>query len=127
MTTLFYSHSKKVISVILVSLLFCSCKHKTDFNSLREVSYSEEIAPLISSNCSASGCHGFANYEEFSLSTYDQLIKGGISAGSPNTSELYNTLISLGDDVMPKKPFKALTEKEIQLIYVWIGQGAKNN
>jgi len=128
MTTLFYSNSKKVISVFLFSILFlCSCKHKTDFNSLRAISYSEEIAPIINSNCSASGCHGSVNYEEFSLSTYDQLINAGISAGSPNSSELYNSLLSLGDDVMPKKPFKALTEKQIQLIYVWIGQGAKNN
>ena len=128
MTTLSYSNSKYVICIVLFSMvLFCSCKQKTDFNSLRAISYSEEIAPIISSNCSASGCHGSANYVKFSLSTHDQLIKGGISAGSPNTSELYNTLISLGDDVMPKKPYKALTDKQIQLIYVWIGQGAKNN
>ena len=29
--------------------------------------------------------------------------------------------------IMPKKPFNELTERQIQLIYVWIGQGAKNN
>lgn len=128
MSNLFMSISKKLYCISIVTIfIFCSCKHKIDFNGLREVSYANEIAPIIGSNCSASGCHGSANYVKFSLSTYDQLINGGISAGSPNTSKLYNSLISLGDDVMPKKPFKELTEKQIQLIYVWIGQGTKNN
>ena len=54
-------------------------------------------------------------------------MNGGIESGSPQKSELYQKLKTLGDDIMPKKPYNELTEKQIQLIYVWIGQGAKNN
>ena len=55
-------------------------------------------------------------------------VKPGITAGSPEKSKLYKTLKTLNEeDIMPKKPYNELTEKQIQLIYVWIGQGAKNN
>lgn len=112
---------------ILLAFAVSSCKTKTNFNDLTEVSYVQHIAPIISSNCTFSGCHGDSNFEKFSLTSYSGLINGGINPGSPEKSELYSTLKSLDDDIMPKKPYNPLTEKQIQLIYVWIGQGAKNN
>jgi hypothetical protein len=110
-----------------IGFMLSSCKHKTDFTDLYEVSYAQSIAPIISSNCAFSGCHGDSNIVKFSLTSYEKLMNGGITASKPESSELYQTLKSLGDDVMPKKPYNSLTEKQIQLIYVWIGQGAKNN
>jgi hypothetical protein len=118
--------------LFLMFITLISCKHKTDFNNLTEVSYSKDIAPIINSNCAFSGCHGNNNgqqdEDEFILTTYSDLIKGGIEPGSPKKSKLYSTLKSLNDDdIMPRKPYSPLTEKQIQLIYIWIGQGAKNN
>jgi hypothetical protein len=128
MKKLFYSNFFKLCVVLVASgFLFESCKHKTNFDALSEVSYSQNIAPIISSNCAFSGCHGAISSEEFKLTSYEELINGGIKAGSPEKSELYQKLKTLGDDIMPKKPYNELTEKQIQLIYVWIGQGAKNN
>ena len=128
MKLLFCAKILKTLSLfVTITFLISSCKHKTNFNELSEVSYSKDIAPIISSNCSASGCHGTIEYEKLSLVTYEDLMKGGVSAGSPEKSKLYRTLTSYGDDIMPKKPFNELTERQIQLIYVWIGQGAKNN
>ncbi len=129
MKKIFYSNSFNLFIVISsVGFLFSSCKHKTNFNELTEVSYSSSIAPIIASNCAFSGCHGDSAFQEFSLVSYDGLINGGITAGSPEKSELYKVLKTLNDEkVMPKKPYNELTEKQIQLIYVWIGQGAKNN
>lgn len=119
---------KSLVLIIAFSTIAFSCKHKTDFNNLTEVSYANNIAPIISSNCSASGCHGSSEFQKFSLSTYDGLMNGGITAGSPEKSKLYKVLKTLNkEDIMPKKPFNELSEKQIQLIYVWIGQGAKNN
>lgn len=123
---------KKKLSVLffITTVFQCivSCKHKTDFDKLTNVSYSTDIAPIINSNCAFSGCHGATAYKEFSLVTYKGLLSGGISAGSPEKSELYNVLKSLNqEEIMPKKPYSALSERQIQLIYVWIGQGAKNN
>lgn len=128
MKKLFYSNFFKLSVVLFASsFLFESCKHKTDFDALADVSYSGSIAPIISSNCAHSGCHGDSLPASIKLTTYATLMNGGIESGSPQKSELYQKLKTLGDDIMPKKPYNELTEKQIQLIYVWIGQGAKNN
>lgn len=118
---------KPFIFIVALAFMFGSCKHKTNFDELAEVSYSANIAPIINSNCAFSGCHGDSLSGSMNLVHYAGLMGGGIEAGSPNKSKLYNALKSLKDDVMPKKPYNELTEKQIQLIYVWIGQGAKNN
>jgi hypothetical protein len=112
---------------ITVGFMLGSCKHKTNFEELPEVSYAGSIAPIMSSNCAFSGCHGDSAYKKISITTYKTLLNGGITPGSPEKSKLYSTLKSLGDDIMPKRPYNELTEKQIQLVYVWIGQGAKNN
>ena len=118
---------KYFFSLIVLVALLISCKTKTKFDDLKEVSYIQHIAPIVSSNCAFSGCHGDSAFVRFKLTSYTTLLNGGIKAGSPEGSKLYSTIKSLSDDVMPKKPYNALTEKQIQLMYVWIGQGAKNN
>ena len=122
-----YLKIKPLVLIMIFVFTLISCKHKTDFSSLTEVSYSKDIVPIINSNCAFSGCHGAISPEEFKLTSYEGLINGGITAGSPEKSKLYRSLKTLDDDIMPKKPYTELAEIEIQLIYVWIGQGAKNN
>lgn len=118
---------KPLCLLMLLSLAVVSCKHKTNFQELQEVSYAGSIAPIMSANCAFSGCHGDSAYHKLSLTSYDALVNGGINTSSPEKSKLYLKIKSLGDDIMPKRPYSELTEKQIQLIYVWIGQGAKNN
>lgn len=109
-------------------LAFISCKHETKFSELREVSFSKEIAPIVNSNCTFSGCHGDTAFREFKLTSHAGVINAGVSAGAPEKSELYQVIKTLNEErVMPRKPYDPLSEKQIQLIYVWIGQGAKNN
>ncbi len=118
----------KLLLFITIGFIGVSCKHKTPFNDLSEVSYVRDISPIISSNCAFSGCHGATEFEGFNLTTYTGLISGGVEAGLPEKSTVYTTLKSLNDgSIMPRKPYTALKEAQIQLIYVWIGQGAKNN
>jgi hypothetical protein len=50
-------------------------------------------------------------------------MKGGISKGHPNASELYSTII---DGEMPPRRSPKLTSSEINLIHDWIAAGAKN-
>ena len=128
MKPFFCSSTFKSISIfIAVGFMFGSCKHKTDFEKQATVSYSKNIAPIIKSNCAFSGCHGDSGFQRFSATTYLGLINGGIISGSPEKSKLYQKIKSLGDDIMPKKPYTELSEKDIQVIYLWIGEGAKNN
>jgi len=119
---------KSALGFVILIFMLNSCKHKTNFESLTEVSYASDISPIISSNCAFSGCHGDSLYEEFSLTSYQGLMNGGIKANSPQNSKLYTCIKTLNkEEIMPKPPYNELTEKQIQLIYVWIGQGAKNN
>ncbi|MBI3518554.1 MAG: hypothetical protein HY062_04255 [Bacteroidetes bacterium] len=129
MKQFFCSDTFKSLSIfIALGIMFGSCKHKTKFEELLPVSYSTSIAPIISSNCAFSGCHGDSAFQKFSLTSYDALMNGGISAGSPEKSKIYSVIKSLDKDkIMPKQPYAELSEKQIQLIYIWIGQGAKNN
>lgn len=114
---------------IIGLVLFVGCKHKTNFDALADVHYKTDIEPIISGNCTFSGCHGLVEKERFSLLSYDDLIKHtDVVAGSPEKSELYQVINTFNkNNVMPPKPYKQLSDIQIQLIYVWIGQGAKNN
>jgi hypothetical protein len=122
------SNAFKILGVLIAfSFMFGSCKHTTQFETLPEVSYANNITPIVNSNCTFSGCHGDTLNASIKLMGYENLMNGGVEAGSPQNSKLYRLLKALDDDLMPKKPYSELTEKQIQLIYVWIGQGAKNN
>lgn len=117
-----------IIAFVMICFTISQCKHKPNFEQLAEVSYAKDVSPVISSNCAFSGCHGDIDPKKFKATTYEGLMSGGISGGHPENSTLYKTLVTLNsEELMPKKPYNNLTEKQIQLIYVWIGQGAKNN
>ena len=111
------------------TLIVTSCRHKPNFNSLTTVKYSTDIAPIIISNCTQSSCHGNINTKKFKLLTYDDVIKHcEVNAGSPEKSKLYSVITTYNSsEIMPTQPYSQLTDKQIQKIYVWIGQGASNN
>lgn len=118
-----------IAAVAISCLALSSCKHEPNFDTLPTVYYNRDIAPIISFNCTFSGCHGDSLSREFKLRNYDEVMKYcKVKPGSPQTSKLYTTVKSLNsEEVMPTPQYNPLTEKQIQLIYVWIGQGAKNN
>ena len=121
--------SKLGIAVLAISCIILSCKHEPNFNTLPTVYYSTDIAPIISGNCTFSGCHGDSLSREFKLKNFDDVMKYcKVKAGSPQTSKLY-TIVKTpnSEEVMPTPQYNPLTEQQIQLIYIWIGQGAKNN
>lgn len=116
-------------------LLLCSiasvnfaCTHKTDLSGIKEISFSSDIQPIIGGNCTQSGCHSGGD-RIFSLQSYSDVIdKGGISAGNPHSSKLYQSVSNHGaTSLMPPEPLPLLSNDQLKLIYVWILQGAKNN
>ena len=113
------------VPVILASMTGCS----------RTVSYSQDVFPILESNCLA--CHraGEKGYEAsgFSMETYEDLMKGTkfgsvIVPGSGFSSTLAILIEHKADASinMPHKK-KQLTEAEIETIKLWIDQGAQNN
>jgi hypothetical protein len=119
----------KLLFTFILVLLLSSCKHEPSIENAPQISYSNDVNPIIMNNCAQSGCHGAINPGQFSLLGYDNLIKGGeVKAGDPKSSKLYNSIISLEeDDLMPRSPYSRLGDDKIKTVYLWILQGAKNN
>jgi len=102
-----------------------------------QVSFSEDVQPILNENCLKCHQEGGAGYEKngFSMVSYENLMKGTqfgpvIEPGSSVSSTLAR-LISGNADPSLKMPHgagnKPLSESEVETIKAWIDQGAKNN
>lgn len=88
------------------------------------VYFVNEILPLITSNCSMSGCHDAASHREgVTLISYATIINY-VKPGNASGSKLYKVI---NNNSMPPRPAAAFTTAQKALILKWISQGAKNN
>ena len=110
----------------------------------RQVSYVEDVQPLMFSSCLQ--CHdknseGYLN-SGFSLDSYDAVMKGTkfgpvVVAGSAESSSLYLVVAHKTapeihmpphtDDALAEGRGISLTEEQIETVRLWIEQGALNN
>lgn len=99
------------------------------FSARAEVSFSEQIAPILAEQCLE--CHRAEKAKgAYRLDTFDHLLRAGDSEarpvvpGNPEQSELFQLISSKDDaDRMPKKA-DPLPAEEIALIRAWIASGA---
>jgi len=110
----------------------------------REVSYSAEVVPILQTHCA--DCHSGGGEGEtasgFGVTGYDDLMHGTqygqvVVAGSAMSSTLYHMVAGTVDpsiQMPPQHPEalaegrgKPLSDEQIEIIKVWIDQGAKNN
>ncbi len=105
-----------------------ACKHESPAPEGPEISFKEHVQPIITGNCTASGCHP-ATGGVFSLVSYNDVIKNGeIKEGNGKDSELVEVLKETdNNDRMPPPPSAPLTKNQIDIIELWVAQGAKNN
>jgi hypothetical protein len=86
-----------------------------------------DIMPLISSNCTMSGCHdNITHAEGVNLTSYSKIMQY-VVAGNASNSKLYKVIIRTDGDRMPPPPMPAFSAAQKALIQKWISQGAKNN
>jgi hypothetical protein len=120
-----------------------SCKHEpqnlvvasndstaTDDCNADTVYFKNTIQPILNAACAYSGCHDAASHEEgIILDTYENIIRTGkVKAGKPEDSKIYEKITENDmDDIMPPPPNAPLSAAQINAIYTWIMQGAKNN
>lgn len=117
------------IAVFLVSAyaVFTTSKTATTVVSHNEVSYTNDIRPLLENRCGS--CHmGWFATEGLNMESYESLMKGSqdgpvIVPGDAHASLIVKKLTS---GQMPKRGPK-LTSTQIQLISDWINAGAPNN
>ncbi len=118
--------------VILSAIVLASCTHLPPVPPVPDppcdpgiVDFTNEILPMIQSNCAMSGCHSSTNpVDDIDLSSYAG-IRSEVRAGDPNDSELYTVLFESGEDLMPPPPMAPLTDAQKERIRLWILQGAK--
>lgn len=110
----------------------------------REVSYSEDVFPIIWEHCAE--CHSGGGEGEsasgFSVATYEDLMTGTqygqvVVPGSGISSTLYHMISGTVDPKIQMPPHapetlaegrgEPLTEGQIKTIKLWIDQGAQNN
>ncbi|MFZ4480448.1 MAG: hypothetical protein ACOYNZ_11220 [Rhodoferax sp.] len=103
--------------------------------SVKNVSYSKDVQPILTKNCSechAPGKPGFAA-SALDTTTYQSLIKGGkfgplVKPGDAFTSAL-NMLVEGRAHPSIRMPHgkEKLGSAEIETLKVWVNEGAKNN
>ena len=94
------------------------------------VYFETQILPLLVSNCAKPGCHTPQDHQDgVVLNSYLNIMAtGDVRPGNPGNSDLYEVLVETDpDDKMPPEPATPLTSSQINLIYRWIAQGAKDN
>jgi hypothetical protein len=114
------------ISVIVISsvlLWVSSCRHDALIPSnIPEICFEKEVLPIFQNNCAMAGCHdGTGELESFN--NYVN-ISHGVTAGNPNSSNLYQVIISkwAWNRMPPKNP---LSLENRTIIRLWIEQGAR--
>ena len=124
--------TKKILtlfSVITATIIvvLVSCQHDSTPPIIDEstvpagICFTDDIFPLIQSNCAYSGCH--SGEQEPDLSSYGSIMKL-VKIGDPENSRLYKYAIG---SQMPPKPNTPLNLEQVTLIYGWIKQGALDN
>lgn len=97
------------------------------------VYFQQDILPLLVSSCAMPECHDAASHEEgIIIDSYANILFGNeddlVIPGNPGASELYEVITEDDPDkIMPPPPTNPLSADQIDLIALWISQGALNN
>ena len=103
--------------------------------SPRNVSFSADVQPILKQYCLECHVPGGAGYAAsgFDMSSYAALMKGGkygalVIPGDPLTSTL-NMLVEGRADPSIHMPHgrEKLSDRETEILSVWVHEGAKNN
>ncbi len=112
------------VFVLLGAILFLH-----EIHAQEPVDFNTQIAPIFTRYCM--GCHNDDDLEgEFSLASYDALMKGApngpaVLAEDPDNSLLIRLITATDETRMPPKEEQAPTPDEVALLKLWIEQGAK--
>jgi hypothetical protein len=117
-----------LIFPLFVLCFFFSCKHEPILPT-QQVSFHDDILPIVRSSCQHAGCHDPNDPNaEFPLDSIISQYEDYVEPGKPADSDIYERITDTDqDDIMPRPPYQPLTKRQIDLIYIWIAQGAKDN
>jgi hypothetical protein len=128
-----------ILLIAVISMLY-ACRHEIlkpgtgggnplpTYNcSPDSVYFVSQVMPVISSNCTMSGCHdNITHADGVNLTTYNNIMRY-VRVGDAANSKLYKVIIKTNGDRMPPAPMPPLSAAQKALIQKWINQGANNN
>ena len=103
--------------------------------SPRNVSFNDDVQPILKQRCLECHVPGQVGYDKsgFDVSSYDTLMKGGkfgalVIPGDAFTSA-FNMLVEGRAHPSIRMPYgrEKLSDREIEILKVWVKEGAKNN
>lgn len=130
-----------LIISILGWLSLPGCKHKPIIDDMDPppdttgipcspdtVYFGMQILPILVSNCAMPGCHHQNNPEEdLDLTSYETLMASGAIKPGQLKDKFWEAITETDpDDRMPPPPASPLSAAQIDLIRIWILQGAQN-
>lgn len=89
----------------------------------QQVSFSQELAPMLETNCALAGCHVSGSHKPYLKAnvSYNEITGGGfVNTSFPKLSILYKYVYGEMAQYLPSASNK-------QKIYDWIRNGAPNN
>lgn len=91
------------------------------------VTFVDDIQPILSSNCTMSGCHNATDHKEgYDFTNYAGVLEA-VKPGNAGDSHLYESISSSGGhEIMPPEPQDPLSSAQIGMIQTWINNGAAN-
>ena len=113
---------------MLLSIYFTSCTHEPELApGTPTICFNSDVMLIINSNCNIQGCHGSGG-EAPALNTYDEVSRY-VTPFKPTQSQLHKVITAHSDlmGLMPPKPNNPLTSSQIDIISIWIMQGAAND
>ena len=106
--------------------LLISCSHKVDVPLTPEVSFSKDVLPVFIGNCDQPGCH--SGNKRKPLDSYSYIMSyGQVSPYNAIGSKIYKVMSARGIFTSRMPPSGVMNESDLQAVYLWIQQGAKNN
>lgn len=93
------------------------------------VYFTDQILPILESSCAFSGCHDAITAEDgVVLTTYANVVQTAeVDPFNPGESKIFKVITDDDlDDRMPPIPYAPLSQEQIDLIGLWISQGAQN-
>lgn len=106
-------------------MYFTSCQHEPEMQSV-EIHFKPDVMHIITNNCNKTGCHGSG--EAPSLENHSD-IHNYVTDFKPMQSKLHEVITAHSNigGLMPPKPNPTLSKHDIDIISIWILQGAKDN
>lgn len=111
-----------LVYAVLALAVWIGCSHDPVVPRTPVLTFEKDIQPITQNNCARVGCHNGSG-ESPTLVSYGDVM-GHVKVGDPKGSKLFRIITNLTPGVaMP--PDGPLADQQINLIYVWILQGAK--